>query len=160
MQFRTITAMLLGCLFGSTVGNTALAIELSELDGSPVSSMQQLEGKVVLVDFWASWCVPCRKSFPWLNTMQQQHAADGLLVLAVNEDSERSDAKRFLQQVPAQFAVLYDRAGALAEQYQLMGMPSSFLIDKKGQIRYRHIGFKQADIAGYETQIRQLLAEE
>ena len=83
-----------------------------------------------------------------------------MLVLAVNEDLERSDAQRFLQQVPAEFAVLYDKAGALAQQYQLMGMPSSFLSDKKGQIRYRHIGFKQADIAGYETQIRQLLAEE
>lgn len=161
MQLRVITATLLGCLLGSgIVSSKALAIELSELDGSPVSSMQQLNGKVVLVDFWASWCVPCRKSFPWLNTMQQQYAADGLLVLAVNEDNERSDAGRFLQQIPAQFAVLYDEAGALAQQYQLMGMPSSFLIDKKGQIRYRHIGFKQADIAGYETQIRQLLAEE
>lgn len=160
MQFKVITA-LLGCLLGSgIVSSKALAIELSELDGSPVSSMQQLNGKVILVDFWASWCVPCRKSFPWLNAMQQQHAADGLLVLAVNEDNERSDARRFLQQVPAQFAVLYDEAGALAQQYQLMGMPSSFLIDKKGQIRYRHVGFKQADIAGYETQIRQLLAEE
>jgi cytochrome c biogenesis protein CcmG, thiol:disulfide interchange protein DsbE len=160
MQFKVIAA-LLGCLLGSgIVSSKALAIELSELDGSPVSSMQQLNGKVILVDFWASWCVPCRKSFPWLNAMQQQHAADGLLVLAVNEDNERSDARRFLQQVPAQFAVLYDEAGALAQQYQLMGMPSSFLIDKKGQIRYRHVGFKQADIAGYETQIRQLLAEE
>ncbi|MDP2715313.1 TlpA disulfide reductase family protein [Rheinheimera sp.] len=161
MQFRVITAALLGCLLGSgIVSSKALAIELSELDGSPVSSMQQLNGKVILVDFWASWCVPCRKSFPWLNAMQQRHGAEGLLVLAVNEDNERSDARRFLQQIPAQFAVLYDEAGALAQQYRLMGMPSSFLIDKKGQIRYRHIGFKQADIAGYETQIRQLLAEE
>ncbi|HEX5792442.1 MAG TPA: TlpA disulfide reductase family protein [Rheinheimera sp.] len=136
------------------------AISLTELEGSPLQSVDQLHGKVVLVDFWASWCGPCRKSFPWLNRMQQQYSADGLLVLAVNEDSERSEAMRFLQQQPAQFAVLYDEAGALAQQYQLMGMPSSFLIDKKGQIRYRHIGFKQADIAGYEAKIRQLLAEE
>ena len=156
MRYRLITAML--AMWG--LSGPAGAIELSELDGSPVSSMQQLEGKVLLVDFWASWCTPCRKSFPWLNAIQQRHAAEGLVVVAVNEDTERSDATQFLQQVPAQFAVLYDKAGALAQQYQLMGMPSSFLIDKKGQIRYRHIGFKQADIAGYETQIRQLLAEE
>lgn len=156
MQYRLIAAMLLVWLFS---GN-ATALELSELEGSPVSSMQQLQGKVVLVDFWASWCAPCRKSFPWLNAMQQRHGAEGLLVLAINEDTERRDAERFLQQVPADFSILYDRAGALAQQYQLMGMPSSFLIDKKGQIRYRHIGFKQADIADYETQIRQLLAEE
>ncbi|MBZ9612760.1 TlpA disulfide reductase family protein [Rheinheimera maricola] len=156
MQFRFITAALLAYLLGSSVA----AVELNELEGSPVSSMQQLTGKVVLVDFWASWCAPCRKSFPWLNAMQQRFGAEGLLVLAVNEDTDRSEAARFLQQVPADFSILYDHAGALAEQYQLMGMPSSFLIDKKGQIRYRHIGFKQADIAGYETQIRQLLAEE
>ncbi|WP_166838758.1 TlpA disulfide reductase family protein [Rheinheimera pleomorphica] len=156
MRYRLITAVL--AVWG--LSGAAGAIELSELDGSPVSSMQQLKGKVLLVDFWASWCTPCRKSFPWLNAMQQRHGGDGLLVLAVNEDSERNDATQFLQQVPAEFAVLYDKAGALAQQYQLMGMPSSFLIDRKGQIRYRHIGFKQADIAGYETQIRQLLAEE
>ncbi|SNY60369.1 Thiol-disulfide isomerase or thioredoxin [Arsukibacterium tuosuense] len=160
MQCRIIRVLLVGCLLSSLLAGRVAATELSDLEGSPVSSMQQLRGKVVLVDFWASWCVPCRKSFPWLNTMQQQHAAAGLLVLAVNEDSERNEANRFLQQVPAQFAVLYDRAGAMAEQYQLKGMPSSFLIDKKGQIRYRHIGFKQADIADYEAKIRQLLAEE
>ncbi|WP_083981893.1 TlpA family protein disulfide reductase [Arsukibacterium ikkense] len=160
MQYRFVKTLLAGCLLSGLLSGSVAATELSDLEGSPVSSMQQLQGKVVLVDFWASWCVPCRRSFPWLNTMQQQHAAAGLLVLAVNEDSERDDANRFLQQVPAQFAVLYDRAGALAEQYQLQGMPSSFLIDKKGQIRFRHIGFKQADIADYEAKIRQLLAEE
>jgi cytochrome c biogenesis protein CcmG, thiol:disulfide interchange protein DsbE len=136
------------------------ALELTDLTGSPVSSMAQLQGKVVLVDFWASWCAPCRKSFPWLNSMQQQHGKAGLIVLAVNEDENHSDAERFLQQVPAQFSVLYDQAGQLAERYQLPGMPSSFLLDKKGNIRYRHIGFKQADIAQYEANIRQLLAEE
>lgn len=160
MQCRLITGLLVGCLLSGLLAGRVAATELTDLEGSPVSSMQQLKGKVVLVDFWASWCVPCRRSFPWLNTMQQQHAAAGLLVLAVNEDSERAEAKRFLQQVPTQFAVLYDSAGAVAEQYQLQGMPSSFLIDKKGQIRFRHIGFKQADIDDYEAKIRQLLAEE
>jgi thiol-disulfide isomerase/thioredoxin len=160
MQYRMITALLVGCLLSGLLAGKATAVELSSLEGSPVSSMQQLNGKVVLVDFWASWCAPCRKSFPWLNTMHQQYADAGLLVLAVNEDSERSEANRFLQQVPAQFAVLYDLNGALAEQYQLPGMPSSFLIDKRGQIRYRHIGFKQADSGDYEEKIRQLLAEE
>lgn len=146
-------------IFGLSSG-VAEAIELTELEGSPVTTMQQLQGKVVLVDFWASWCAPCRKSFPWLNTMQQQYAEAGLLILAVNEDTERAEANRFLQHVPAKFAVLYDQAGALAEQYQLPGMPSSFLIDKKGEVRYRHIGFKQADTSEYEAKIRQLLAEE
>tara|TARA_R110002126_G_scaffold75469_28_gene188448 strand:+ start:296 stop:805 length:510 start_codon:yes stop_codon:yes gene_type:complete len=151
---------LAGAMLASLLVSNAIATELSELEGSPVSNMQQLSGQVVLVDFWASWCAPCRKSFPWLNTMHQQYADAGLQILAVNEDSERADATRFLQQVPAAFAVLYDVNGALAEQYQLPGMPSSFLIDKKGQIRYRHIGFKHADIADYEEKIRQLLAEE
>ena len=74
MRYRLITAML--AMWG--LSGPASAVELSELDGSPVSSMQQLEGKVLLVDFWASWCTPCRKSFPWLNSMQQRHGGDGL----------------------------------------------------------------------------------
>lgn len=160
MRFWKMGGLLMGCLLSYLTAGSVAATELSELPGSPVSSMQQLKGQVVLVDFWASWCAPCRKSFPWLNTIQQRYGSEGLLVLAVNEDSERNEASRFLQQVPAQFAVLYDNNGAVAEQFQLPGMPSSFLIDKKGQIRYRHIGFKQADIAGYEAIIRQLLAEE
>lgn len=139
---------------------SAQATELTELSGSPVSSMQQLEGKVVLVDFWASWCTPCRKSFPWLNTVQQRHAADGLVILAVNEDQVLAEASTFLQQVPANFSILYDHEGALATQYKVMGMPSSYLIDKKGVIRFQHIGFKQANLAEYEQQIQQLLAEE
>lgn len=160
MQYWKMGGLLAGCLLSYLTAGSASAVELSELPGSPVSSMQQLKGQVVLVDFWASWCAPCRKSFPWLNTMHQQYAERGLLVLAVNEDSDRAQASRFLQQVPAQFAVLYDNNGTVAEQFQLRGMPSSFLIDKKGQVRYRHIGFKQADIADYEAKIRQLLAEE
>ncbi|MBV2129092.1 TlpA family protein disulfide reductase [Arsukibacterium indicum] len=160
MQYWKTSGLLTGLLLSCLITGSVVATELSDLEGSPVSSMQQLKGQVVLVDFWASWCAPCRKSFPWLNTMQQRYGSDGLLVLAVNEDSERNDASRFLQQVPARFAVLYDLNGAVAEQYQLPGMPSSYLIDKKGQIRYRHIGFKHADNADYEAKIRQLLAEE
>ena len=136
------------------------AVTLTELEGSPLSSDDKLQGKVVLVDFWASWCGPCRKSFPWLNLMQQQHAADGLLILAVNEDQSRADAAAFLAKYPAQFNVLYDQDGEVATRYKVNGMPSSYLIDKKGNVRFAHRGFKQADIDTFEQQIRQLLAEE
>ena len=138
----------------------AQAVTLTELEGSPVLSADKLQGNVVLVDFWASWCGPCRKSFPWLNLMQQQHAAAGLIILAVNEDQSRADAAAFLARYPAQFNVLYDQDGAVATRYKVNGMPSSYLIDKKGNIRFAHRGFKQADIDTFEQQIRQLLAEE
>jgi len=136
------------------------AVTLTQLEGSPLPSEDKMQGKVVLVDFWASWCGPCRKSFPWLNLMQQQHAADGLLILAVNEDQNRADAAAFLAKYPAQFNVLYDQNGEVATRYKVNGMPSSYLIDKKGNIRFAHRGFKQADIDTFEQQIRQLLAEE
>lgn len=136
------------------------AVSLTELEGSPFATEQQMQGKVVLVDFWASWCGPCRKSFPWLNQLQQKHGAQGLVILAVNEDQDRQEAQRFLAAYPANFAVLYDQQGALAEKYQLSGMPGSYLIDKKGTIRFVHRGFKQATLAEYEAQIDHLLAEE
>lgn len=156
MRFGVLIVLFCSAL----VAGNGNAIELTVLEGSPVSSMQQLDGKVVLVDFWASWCGPCRKSFPWLNQIHHQYGSDGLLVLAVNEDQDRAEASRFLAQFPANFSVLYDQDGALASDYQVMGMPSSYLIDKKGNIRFRHQGFKQADVAKYEEHIRQLLAEE
>ncbi len=127
---------------------------------TPQIPLQQLSGKVVLLDFWASWCGPCRKSFPWLNQMQQQYGAAGLVILAINEDEERADAELFLKKYPAQFRLLFDPKGELASQYQLQGMPTSILLDRKGQIRFSHAGFFDSKTTDYEREIQQLLQED
>jgi thiol-disulfide isomerase/thioredoxin len=117
-----------------------------------------LRGKVVYVDFWASWCVPCRQSFPWMNDIQAEFAPDGLVVVAVNVDQERSDAQDFLRRFPASFRVAYDPAGRLAQQFRLRGMPSSFLIDRGGNVVAVHTGFRPEDRASLHAQIRGALA--
>lgn len=121
--------------------------------------ISQLKGQVVYVDFWASWCKPCRKSFPWMNQMQQKHAAQGFQVIAVNLDTEPQLANRFLTSVNANFPIVYDPQGQIASRYQLIGMPSSYLIDKKGQIRFSHQGFFAKNQHKYESEITSLLNE-
>lgn len=115
-------------------------------------------GKVVLVDFWASWCEPCRHSFPWLNEMQGRYADRGLVVIGVNVDRVQADAAAFLSKVPAAFPIVYDPSGALASRYEVPGMPSSFVFGPGGEIVARHIGFRESSRAEREAQLLQLLA--
>lgn len=122
-------------------------------------SLSQYRGKVVYLDFWASWCKPCRKSFPWMNDVQQKYGDQGLVVLAINLDKEPELAAAFLQQVPAKFTVAYDPQGQVAKQYKLPGMPTSYLIDKQGQLRVAHKGFFEAQAQKYESEISALLNE-
>ena len=103
--------------------------------------LNQYKGQVVLLDFWASWCSPCRRSFPWFIAMQSKYQQQGLKVIAVNIDVERSDADAFLAEFAVNFNIIYDPDAVIGRQYQLKGMPSSFLIDKEGIVRFQHTGF-------------------
>ncbi len=118
-----------------------------------------LRGRVVYVDFWASWCGPCRQSFPWMETMKSTYEAQGLAIVAVNLDRDRADANKFLNQFHPTFDVRFDPKGDLAEFYKVHGMPSSMLIDRHGAARFIHVGFRPVDGAVYEAQVRELLAE-
>lgn len=120
-------------------------------------SLAKLKGKVVYLDFWASWCDPCRKSFPWMNEMQTRYSTDKFQVIAVNLDSSKKDASKFLAKVPAKFTIAYDPDGKVADKYRLKAMPSSYLIDKKGQLVFTHKGYREGDAEQIETKIRQLL---
>jgi len=122
-------------------------------------ALEQLHGKVVLVDFWASWCAPCLHSFPWMNELQQKHGGEGLVIVAVNLDQDRALADAFLQKVPAHFRVEYDQAGNYARQFGVQAMPTSFLIDRNGQVRVRHAGFREKQREDREQEIEQLLKE-
>ncbi|MBI3526179.1 MAG: TlpA family protein disulfide reductase [Betaproteobacteria bacterium] len=114
-------------------------------------------GKFVLLDFWASWCVPCRQSFPWLNQMQGRYADKNLKVVAVNLDEKREAAVAFLRRYPADFTVLFDGAGNTARGYAIKGMPSSVLIGRDGKIIFIHAGFREADKTNLELKIRRAL---
>jgi cytochrome c biogenesis protein CcmG/thiol:disulfide interchange protein DsbE len=124
---------------------------------SPALDLETLRGQVIYLDFWASWCAPCRESFPWMNRLQDELGHDGLIVIAVNVDRERADADRFLGEHPAQFRIVYDPDGLLPEKFGVRGMPTSFLIDRSGHVQSRHQGFLVRDSDALAQQIRALV---
>jgi cytochrome c biogenesis protein CcmG/thiol:disulfide interchange protein DsbE len=130
-----------------------LAADTAQLD------LNQYHGKIVMLDFWASWCVPCRRSFPWMNTMQEKYGDDGLVIIAVNVDNEAADAAAFLQKYPAKFEVVYDKDRQLVRDYAIEAMPSSFLIGRDGNVIDNHLGFKTIKTEEYEAAIVAALGE-
>ena len=110
-------------------------------------------GKVVVVDFWASWCVPCRRSFPWLNSMQARYADRGLVIVGVNLDNDPDAAAEFLAHYPADFDIVYDADKSLARRFEVMAMPSSYLLDGDGNVIATHLGFKVRQQDDYEQAI-------
>jgi thiol-disulfide isomerase/thioredoxin len=121
--------------------------------------LRDLRGRVVYVDFWASWCVPCRESFPWMQALQRRYGRAGLTVVAVDVDRNRNDAQRFLRAFRPDFLVVFDPSGRLARRYRIIGMPTSVLIDRRGRIRFTHVGFFLDRRAEYVHQVRELLAQ-
>lgn len=131
---------------------------LPDMKGGEMA-LADFKGKVVLVDFWASWCGPCRESFPWMNSVQEKYVTQGLVVVGINLDQQPKEAEAFLKQVPANFTLLQDSKAFLPEAYGLIGMPSSYLLDREGRLRATHTGFHASRVKEYEASIQQLLAE-
>jgi len=121
--------------------------------------LDQFRGQVVYLDFWASWCAPCQQSFPWMQAMNETYHRQGLTVIAVNLDRDRSDAERFLARFHPNFDVRFDPRGEAAEHFKIQGMPTSVIIDRQGVVRFTHVGFRPVDRATYETQLREVLEE-
>lgn len=138
------------------VGEPAPAIEATSTAGAPVRISAE-PGKVLYIDFWASWCGPCRQSFPWMNEMQAKYRDKGLQIVGINLDAQSSDASRFLEKIPAQFTIAYDARGTSAVQYGVKGMPSSVLIGRDGKVLARHMGFNAESRAQLEQEFEKLL---
>lgn len=122
------------------------------------ANLSALRGQVVWLDFWASYCGPCRKSFPWMNELHARYGGKGFAIVAVNVDEKRADAERFLAQTPAQFPVAYDPQQASPARYAIRGMPTSVLIGADGKVLRVHRGFHDDQRGELEAAIAQALA--
>jgi thiol-disulfide isomerase/thioredoxin len=142
--------------YAVAAGEPAPALALPDAAGQPVD-LDKLRGKIVYVDFWASWCAPCKRSFPWMNEMQRKYGPNGLAIVAVNVDRKREDADKFLAVVPAQFTVVFDPAGKAPAAWQVKAMPSSYLVDASGRVAFVEAGFRDERKDEVESRIRAAL---
>ncbi len=141
-----------------SVGQQAPAIDLPLLPAGPKNiQLADLRGKVVYVDFWASWCGPCRVSFPLLEKMRTELSPRGFEILAINVDEFVEDALKFLMERPVSYLIAYDPQGATPQAYGIRGMPTGFLIDRTGVVRKVHQGFRKSDAGKLRAEIVKLL---
>jgi thiol-disulfide isomerase/thioredoxin len=142
-------ALLAASLAAVASAETPIASDPLDLSGH--------HGQVVIVDFWASWCKPCRQSIPWLNSMRERYGARGLTIIGVNVDAEHHDAERFLRDVPIEFENVFDPGGELAKRFKVKGMPSSFVFDRAGELIETNLGFRDAKKDEHEATLKNLL---
>jgi len=124
-----------------------------------VVSLSGLKGQVVLINFWATWCGPCRKEMPLLEQIQKKYASLGFTMLGVNVEEDTTMMDAFLKDVPVTFPILLDPANGVSKLYNVSAMPSTVIVDRKGNIRYIHQGYKAGDESKYQDMIRQLIRE-
>jgi len=121
--------------------------------GQPAVPLFDGKARATYIDFWASWCGPCRQSFPWMNRMQAKFGPKGLRIVAVNLDSQAADAQRFLAQLPAQFTLAFDAGAESARRFGIKAMPSSVLLGADGRVVATHAGFRDEDTGPLEARI-------
>ncbi len=136
----------------------APAFTLASRAGGEVS-LADLKGQVVMINFWASWCGPCRKEFPALDQIYAKYKPMGFTLVAINVETEKADAEKFLATTPASFPILFDPDNKVSGSYGVSAMPTTVLVDRQGRVRWLHRAYKPGDEAKYIEQIRAALRE-
>ena len=161
-NWRVIGTLILWAGFSLKVyaiqpGDPAPGLVLPALDGDQEVRLSELTGKIIYVDFWASWCEPCRRSLPLYEQLRNSLGNERFQILAVNLDEDRKDAESFLKTHPVSYPVLLDPAGESARDWTVLAMPSSYLVDSDGRLAYIYIGFEPSHIGKIEHDIKTLL---
>ncbi|AEG01094.1 TlpA family protein disulfide reductase [Methylomonas methanica] len=165
MKYRLLIRILLLLFFWLTeayaleVGQKVPACRIFAYPNKVPIDFQSLRGQVVYIDFWASWCGPCAKSFPFMNSLHDQLKQNGLHIVAVNVDEDVADAEHFLQDLPASFQLGRDEESQCAKIFDVQAMPSTYLVDRKGIVRYVHLGFRGSEVETLRSQVEELLHE-
>lgn len=158
--FHLITGLLIAGLSSPSLAEpTAPTFSLPLVLSAGTVDLEGLRGRVVYLDFWATWCAPCRKSFPWMDQMHERYKDEGLTIIAVSVDKKVAPIEKFIALLQPGFMIAHDPGGDTAKAYQLRGMPTSFLIDRKGRIVQVHIGFRRKNQDKREDEIRELLED-
>lgn len=141
-----------------TIQDTAPDFTLKSLEGSNLR-LEEYRGQVVLINFWASWCGPCRQEMPLLDRLHQRYVDTGFAVLGINVEGEVAPAQELIDKVPVTFPVLIDEGQLVSELYKLEAMPSTVVVDRDGVVRYIHRGYKPGDEAKYVEVVKELIRE-
>ncbi len=157
-----LAAGLLGSVLagGPVVANNSVApaFSLQTRDGKTLS-LEDLRGEVVMINFWATWCGPCRQEMPLLEQIYQRYSGLGFTLLGVNVEEHSADADRFLAETPVSFPILFDPNNEVSKQYGVRAMPSTVIVDRQGNVRFLHHGYQPGYENEYQNQIRELVRE-
>jgi len=169
MANRVVTSLYtgLGALLIAALSITSNASEITgpapdftlKSKGGENVRLEDMRGQVVMLNFWASWCGPCRQEMPLMEEIYQKYEKFGFTILAVNVDEDSADADRFLDAVPVTFPILYDNESRISELYDVDAMPTTVMIDRDGNKRFLHRGYKPGYEDDYRKQVKKLIRE-
>jgi len=155
---RSVSALVILVAMATHAHAAAPAFTLPARDGGNLS-LAELKGQVVMINFWATWCGPCRQEMPLLEQIQAKYEPLGFTLVGINVEPDSAAAQEWLAKVPVTFPILFDRKNQVAESFGVEGMPSTVFIDRAGNVRYVHRGYRPGDEAKYADMVRSLVKE-